>query len=41
MTKFPSNSGYYTFTPSEHAGLHTSDLVVAEATGSGWTIAMP
>lgn len=41
MSKFPSNSGYYTFSPAEHAGLHTSDLVIAEATGTGWSIAMP
>jgi branched-chain amino acid transport system substrate-binding protein len=41
MTHFPSTSGFYTFSASEHAGLQTSDLVIAQATGSGWSIAMP
>ncbi len=36
---FPSYSGRYTITPSDHQGLAESDIVIAESTGSGWKIA--
>ncbi len=39
ITGFPSYSGRYTITPSNHQGLAESDIVIAEATGSGWKIA--
>ncbi len=39
ITNFPSYSGRYTITPSNHQGLAESDIVIAQATGSGWKIA--
>lgn len=39
ISNFPSYSGRYTITASNHQGLAESDIVIAEATGSGWKIA--